>query len=50
MPESGIERAADLATTDAYWNPRPITRDEAHELIAGAWAGTLPDRYSSRTS
>ena len=42
MPESGIERAADLATTDAYWNPRPITRDEAHELIAGAWAGTPP--------
>jgi alcohol dehydrogenase class IV len=50
MPESGIERAADLATTDAYWNPRPITRDEARELIAGAWAGTPPDQYSGRTS
>ena len=27
MPESGIDRAADLAVTNAYWNPRPIERD-----------------------
>jgi maleylacetate reductase len=42
MPESGIERAADLTTTDAYWNPRPVTREDARELITQAWVGRLP--------
>jgi maleylacetate reductase len=44
MPESRIEQAAELATTDAYWNPRLVTREEARGLIAGAWAGVLPNQ------
>ncbi|GGI24323.1 maleylacetate reductase [Bradyrhizobium guangdongense] len=42
MPESGIDRAADLAVTNAYWNPRPLERAAIRDLIARAWAGEPP--------
>ncbi|MET4173254.1 maleylacetate reductase [Bradyrhizobium sp. LA6.1] len=42
MPESGIDKAADLAVTNAYWNPRPLERNAIRELIARAWAGEPP--------
>ena len=39
MPENGIDKAADLAVKNPYWNPRPIERDSIRELIRRAWAG-----------
>ncbi|MEW6642388.1 MAG: maleylacetate reductase [Pseudomonadota bacterium] len=42
MPEDGIDRAADLAVTNAYWNPRPLERAAIRDLIARAWAGSAP--------
>lgn len=42
MPESGIDRAADLAVQNPYWNPRPIERNAIRKLIAAAWAGDPP--------
>jgi maleylacetate reductase len=42
MPESGIDRAADLAVQNPYWNPRPIERAAVRKLIAAAWAGEPP--------
>ena len=42
MPESGIDKAADLAVTNAYWNPRPLERNAIRDLIAHAWSGTAP--------
>jgi maleylacetate reductase len=42
MPESGIDKAADLAVTNAYWNPRPLERNTIRDLIARAWAGEPP--------
>ncbi|HLG79574.1 MAG TPA: maleylacetate reductase [Bradyrhizobium sp.] len=42
MPESGIDKAADLAVTNAYWNPRPLDRDAMRDLIARAFAGEAP--------
>jgi maleylacetate reductase len=42
MPESGIDIAADLAVTDAYWNPRPLERSTIRDLIARAWSGQRP--------
>jgi maleylacetate reductase len=42
MPENGIERAADLAVSNPYWNPMPIERDAVRMLIARAWAGEPP--------
>jgi maleylacetate reductase len=42
MPQSGIDRAADLAVQNPYWNPRPIERGAVRALIAAAWAGEAP--------
>jgi alcohol dehydrogenase class IV len=42
MPESGIDKAADLAVKNPYWNPRPIEREAVRALIARAWAGSPP--------
>jgi maleylacetate reductase len=42
MPESGIDKAADLAVTNAYWNPRALERNAIRDLIARAWAGEPP--------
>ena len=42
MPESGIDKATDLAVTNAYWNPRPLEPAAIRDLIARAWAGEPP--------
>lgn len=42
MPESGIDKAADLAVNNPYWNPRPVERAAVRKLIARAWAGEPP--------
>jgi len=42
MPERGIDKAADLAVTNAYWNPRPLERNAIRGLIARAWSGEPP--------
>jgi maleylacetate reductase len=42
MPEASINRAADLAMTSPYWNPRPVEREAIRDLIARAWSGDVP--------
>jgi len=42
MAQADIDRAADLAVENPYWNPRPIERGAIRELIARAWAGADP--------
>jgi maleylacetate reductase len=42
MREEDIDRAADLATTNPYWNPRPVECDAVRGLIARAFAGAPP--------
>jgi alcohol dehydrogenase class IV len=42
MPESGLDRAADLAVSDPYWNPRPIERKAIRALLDDAWNGRRP--------
>ncbi len=42
MPASGLDRAADLAVTDPYWNPRPIERSGIRQLLQNAWEGVRP--------
>lgn len=39
MKEEDIDKAADIAVSNAYWNPREIKRDLIRELIRRAWAG-----------
>ena len=42
MPESGLDRAADLAVANPYWNPRPIDRVAIRALLDDAWHGRRP--------
>ena len=43
MPESGLDRAADLAVQNQYPNPRPLERTAIRELLQRAFDGTRPD-------
>ena len=40
--ESDLDRAADLAVQNPYWNPRPINRDGIRDLLQQAWSGRPP--------
>ncbi|MDB6001419.1 MAG: putative maleylacetate reductase, partial [Rhizobacter sp.] len=42
MQAQDLDRAAELATTNAYWNPRPIERAAIRELLQRAFDGTPP--------
>jgi alcohol dehydrogenase class IV len=42
MPHDGLDRAAELATTNPYWNPRPIERAPIRELLENAYWGKRP--------
>jgi alcohol dehydrogenase class IV len=42
MPAAGLDRAAELATTNAYWNPRPLERGAIRQLLQDAWEGKRP--------
>lgn len=39
MKEEDIDRAADIAVSNPYWNPREIEREPIRELIRRVWAG-----------
>ncbi|KAI0133506.1 hypothetical protein BJ170DRAFT_606504 [Xylariales sp. AK1849] len=39
MKETDVDKAADIAVTNSYWNPREIERKGIRELIRRAWAG-----------
>ncbi|MFF7749041.1 maleylacetate reductase and hydroxyquinol 1,2-dioxygenase domain-containing protein [Streptomyces sp. NPDC007971] len=43
MPESGLARAAELATSTPYPNPRELTTEGITELLTGAWHGRRPE-------
>ncbi|HEU4734933.1 MAG TPA: iron-containing alcohol dehydrogenase, partial [Kofleriaceae bacterium] len=42
MPASGLDRAADLAIQNPYWNPRPIARAAIRDLLERAFTGARP--------
>jgi alcohol dehydrogenase class IV len=42
MPEGGLDRAADLAVQNPYWNPRPVDRDAVRDLLQRAFDGAAP--------
>jgi maleylacetate reductase len=42
MPEVGLDRCADVAVQNAYWNPRPVDRSAIRALLADAFAGAAP--------
>jgi alcohol dehydrogenase class IV len=42
MTAAGIDKAADLAVKNPYWNPRPIDRESIYRLIDNAYHGRAP--------
>lgn len=42
MPEDGLGKAADIAISNPYWNPREFTRDDLLTLLQAAYRGELP--------
>ncbi len=42
LGEADLDRAADLAVENPYWNPRPVEREAVRALIGRAWAGEPP--------
>ena len=42
LKDSDLDRAADLAVKNPYWNPRPVARGAIRDLLGRAWAGTRP--------
>jgi maleylacetate reductase len=42
MPADELDRAAELAVANPYWNPRPVQRDGVRALLDDAWHGRPP--------
>jgi maleylacetate reductase len=42
MPYEGLDKAAELATTNPYFNPKPITYDGIRQLLEDAYHGKRP--------
>jgi alcohol dehydrogenase class IV len=42
MRSEDLDRAADLAAANPYWNPRPIERDAIRQLLQQAYDGVRP--------
>ena len=43
LDQGDLDRAADLAVQNPYWNPRPVERDAVRRLLGQAWEGTRPE-------
>jgi maleylacetate reductase len=42
MRAGDIDRAAEIATENPYWNPREVTREGVRALLDAAWRGAVP--------
>lgn len=42
LTEPDLDRAADIALQNPYWNPRPFSRDEMRNLLQAAYEGRRP--------
>ena len=47
MPEDGLDRAAQLATDNPYWNPRPIEKTAIRALLDDAFFGRRPQTHTT---
>ncbi len=42
LKEADLDRAAQIASENAYWNPRGINRQGIRALLGNAWASLPP--------
>jgi maleylacetate reductase len=50
MPEDGLDRAARLATTNPYYNPRPVDYAGVRDLLEDAYRGRRPLQHTPQAS
>jgi maleylacetate reductase len=50
MKAGDLEKAADLAVQNPYYNPRPVTRDGIRALLADAFEGRRPKNQAGTIS
>lgn len=43
VSEDDLDKVAELATKNPYWNPQEFTRDSIRALLQNAWAGNPPN-------
>lgn len=43
LTEADLDKVADLAIQNPYWNPQPVERQAVRELLQRAWNGTRPE-------
>lgn len=43
LNEDDLDRAADIAVKNPYWNPRPVEREAIRALLQNAWTGNRPN-------
>ena len=43
MRRDDLDRAADLAVANPYYNPRPVSRESVHRLLTDAHTGRRPE-------
>lgn len=44
MKQQDLDKAADIAAANPYWNPRPVEREAIRQLLQDAWEGKRPQR------
>ncbi|MGV2181511.1 maleylacetate reductase [Rhizobium rhizogenes] len=42
LSKADLDRAAEIATENPYWNPRPMDRQSIRDLLQDAWEGSRP--------
>lgn len=42
LKEADLDRAAEIATQNPYWNPRPVEAAALRHLLENAWSGAAP--------
>ncbi len=47
MKEQDLDKAAEIATTNPYYNPRPVTLEGVRALLGAAFHGTRPEAVSA---
>jgi maleylacetate reductase len=47
MKEADLDRAAEIACSNPYWNPRPIERDALRALLQDAFEGVPPREHQA---
>jgi maleylacetate reductase len=46
MRQDDLDRAADIAASNPYWNPQPVDREKIRRLLQDAFDGAQPRTWA----